>query len=89
MKLATSCSAAAVAAAAAVPCAAAAAAAAQVSGAGYSECALKGLANKPKKGDALMFYRCVRVCVCVSQGMTVWRIHCQALGTQGVTHTAD
>lgn len=28
----------------------------KVSGAGYSECALKGLANKPKKGDALMFY---------------------------------
>ena len=28
----------------------------QVTGPGWSECALKGLANKPKKGDALMFY---------------------------------
>lgn len=29
----------------------------KVSGSGWSECALKGLANKPVKGDALMFYR--------------------------------
>lgn len=29
----------------------------KVSGPGWSECALKGLANKPRKGDALMFYR--------------------------------
>lgn len=29
----------------------------KVSGEGWSECALKGLANKPVKGDALMFYR--------------------------------
>eukprot|EP00775_Hariotina_reticulata_P001675 gene1675-2018_t len=28
----------------------------KVSGPGWSECALKGLAHKPKKGDALMFY---------------------------------
>eukprot|EP00878_Enallax_costatus_P015111 GHUV01015823.1.p1 GENE.GHUV01015823.1~~GHUV01015823.1.p1 ORF type:complete len:220 (+),score=29.90 GHUV01015823.1:209-868(+) len=30
----------------------------KVSGPGWSECALQGLAHKPKKGDALMFYRC-------------------------------
>eukprot|EP00879_Flechtneria_rotunda_P011819 GHRR01012346.1.p1 GENE.GHRR01012346.1~~GHRR01012346.1.p1 ORF type:complete len:308 (+),score=60.64 GHRR01012346.1:171-1094(+) len=28
----------------------------KVTGPGWSECALKGLANKPEKGDALMFY---------------------------------
>uniref|UniRef100_A0A383VHQ9 procollagen-proline 4-dioxygenase n=1 Tax=Tetradesmus obliquus TaxID=3088 RepID=A0A383VHQ9_TETOB len=28
----------------------------KVEGPGWSECALKGLANKPKRGDALMFY---------------------------------
>ncbi|KAF6256843.1 hypothetical protein COO60DRAFT_1471072 [Scenedesmus sp. NREL 46B-D3] len=28
----------------------------RVEGPGWSECALKGLANKPKRGDALMFY---------------------------------
>jgi prolyl 4-hydroxylase len=31
----------------------------RVEGPGWSDCALKGLANKPKRGDALMFYRCV------------------------------
>ncbi|KAF8057290.1 Abcc2 [Scenedesmus sp. PABB004] len=28
----------------------------KVSGPGWSECALRGLANKPRRGDALMFY---------------------------------
>jgi hypothetical protein len=30
----------------------------KVSGPGWSDCALQGLAHKPQKGDALMFYRC-------------------------------
>lgn len=30
----------------------------QVSGPGWSECALQGFAHKPKRGDAMMFYRC-------------------------------
>jgi prolyl 4-hydroxylase len=29
----------------------------RVQGPGWSECALKGLAHKPRKGDALLFYR--------------------------------
>lgn len=29
----------------------------KVSGPGWSDCAVKGLANHPVKGDALIFYR--------------------------------
>lgn len=29
----------------------------KVSGSGWSECALQGLANKPVRGDALFFHR--------------------------------
>jgi len=39
-----------------VQCPVATAAEHKVSGPGWSECALKGLAHKPQKGDALMFY---------------------------------
>jgi hypothetical protein len=31
---------------------------ARVSGPGWSDCAKQGLAHKPRKGDALLFYRC-------------------------------
>ena len=30
----------------------------RVSGPGWSECAREGLAVKPRRGDALLFYRC-------------------------------
>ncbi len=40
----------------------------QVTGPGFSECALKGLANKPRKGDALMFYRWVLLVLCGGGG---------------------
>jgi hypothetical protein len=33
-------------------------AAQRVQGPGWSECAKQGLAHKPRKGDALLFYRC-------------------------------
>lgn len=39
----------------------------KVQGEGWSECARQGFAHKPKKGDALLFYRYVYVWYAVCQ----------------------